>query len=744
MMARPRQHGSAPPSQEWLEMAQRLQPEQALRGQLLHAHHDGLFGALLVPLLVALGYRGDWRGVAEALPFGRDPLDLLGLRDTLARLSFTSYTESLTLAEIHPGRLPCLFLSESQGVLLVLRDSSHTRVVFNAATGQVGPPHSHKERGMACFFEPLDLEEHSAQQLRSGWFALVIQRFRQLVGHLLLLTLFITVLQILFPLFVMTVYDRVLGSGSIETLRHLLVGVSVALLFDWLLRKMRANMAVYVGARMDGIIGCASFLRVLSLPIPFTERSPVGVQMSRFKEFDSLRAFLTTPVAMLLFDMPFSLILLLMIAYLGGMLVLIPLVTMGLFLLLWYLVQPLVGRDEHRSRLANSRKQAFAMECLNKMAAIRYCNAERIWLERFQALSAQAAQANRTMERINIGVQTLSQLLVVTAGVMTIAASVFRVLAGEMSGGALVAIMILVWKVLSPIQSAFLAISRLQRLRYNVQQINLLMNALPEREEFAMPDAPRFVQGHISFAGVSIRYSPEAEPALAGVSFEIKAGETVAIVGPNGSGKSTILKLLLGLYAPQAGSIRVDGTDIRRIPPLSLRHAVGYMPQSATLYHGSIAQNLRFCHPLASDQALEEACRRAMVHDAILALPEGYQSWVGDSCSPGGMARHAVSAAFIQKISLARLYLKAAREETHVQSGGLLLLDEPTSHLDREADLAFMERVRQLRGRQTLLIVTHRPSHMRLADRIFYFERGMLRLAGPAAEVLPQIVKEPA
>lgn len=723
---------------EWAAMARLLQPEQALSGLLLACRARGDLGVALVPLLVALGYRGGWSAVAEALPFGEEPLDLVRLRDTLARLSFTSHTEPCRLAAIHPRRLPCLFIGEDQIAWVVLQDSANAVVAFNTATGQVEKPALDDQVGLACFFEPLDLEERASHQARMGWFGMVTERFRQLFSHLLLLTLIITLIQIIFPLFVMTVYDRVLGSGSIDTLIHLLIGVSVVLAFDWFFRKLRSSMAIYVGARLDAMIGCSTFLRVLSLPVLFTERSPVGVQVARFKEFDSVRAFLTTPLAMLLFDLPFSFLLLLMIALLGGLLVFIPLLSMVLFFLLWVAVQPWVAQAETRSRLANGRRQEFAMETLSKMAAIRYCEAEPIWLERFRALSAQAAQANRHTEQVNTLVQTISQLLVVTTGVLTIAASVFQVLAGEMSGGALVAVMILVWKVLSPVQSAFHAITRLQRLRSNVQQINALMNSSPEREEFAVPEPVRSFQGVISFSGVGMRYTPDAEPALAGVSFDIQAGETVAIVGPNGSGKSTVLKLLLGLYTPQAGQIRLDGADIRRIHPLSLRQAMGYMPQSGTLFHGSIAQNLRLSSPLASEADLERVCRWATAYEAILALPEGFQTWVG------GRQSRALPAGLVQKISLARTYLKAEADETQVNGRSLLLFDEPTSTLDRDADLAFMERVRHWRGRHTLLIVTHRPSHMRLADRIFYFDRGQLRLAGPTASVLPQIVKESA
>ena len=735
------------------DAAQVLQPSDVISGQLLDCHRGSPVGACLVPLLVALGYRGDWRHVAEMLPYGAEPLDLTGLRDTLARLSFASRLQSCSLKQVDSRRFPCLYLSRQNEIMVVVGQQDEALLVFDGATGKVaylqrgqqsGSGDSY-DKGTACFFEPLDAEEQSFRQAQVGWFSLVTERFRRLTGHVMLLTLMITLLQIIFPLFVMTVYDRVLGSGPLHlsgamtTLIHLLIGVAVALLFDWFFRRIRATMAIYLGGQLDGIIGGSTFLHILSLSATFTERAPVGVQVSRLKEFDSVRAFFTTPLAMVFFDLPFSMLLLMVIAWFGGVLVLVPLLAMGLFALIWFLIQPVVRREGSHNRLVSSRKQAFALESLRKMRAIRYCGAEQVWVERFRALSAQSAQASRRNDWLNAVVQTFAHTLVVSAGVLTIGGGVFRVLDGEMSSGALIAIMILVWKALAPVQSAFLAATRVQQLRSSIGQINTLMNVVPEWQALVTPPTSRRFtvvnQGNISFAGVGMRYRPEAELALAGVSFDIKAGEVVAIVGPNGSGKSTLLKMLLGLYGPQMGTIRIDGLDMRHLHPISLRRSMAYVPQSTNLYHGSIRQNLRLSHPLASEQVIERACRATQLYDAIMALPNGFETWVG------GWESTPLPSGMIQKISLARAYLRLECLVSSNKDGGILLFDEPTNHLDRNTDLALMEKIRQLRGRYTVLLATHRPSHMRLADRIFYLERGMLRLAGPTAEVLPQIVK---
>lgn len=710
-------------------IAVQLEPSQAMTGPLLEQRHRSDYGACLVPLLRSLGFSGDWCHVVECLPHGDQPLDLTGLRNTLANLSFSSRMETCDLSKIDPRRLPCLFLSHKRDPMVALSDHAGMLVLYNGQTGKVERLPPGTPSGTACFFQPIDAEERGATQMRVGWFSMVTDRFRPLVVHILLLTFASTLFQMVFPLFIMSVYDRVLGSRSVPTLIHLLIGVGIILIFDWIMRKIRSNMVLYMGARLDGIIGSTLFMRILSLPATFTERSPVGAQLARIKAFDSVRSFFTSPQVMIFFELPFTLLVLMVIAFLGGMLVIVPIAAMVLFGLLGVILFPLIAQNEAQSRLASSRKQEFAMETLCKMRALHYSGAQKVWLTRFSALSAQATQASQKSDFLNALIGTISHILIVGAGVITIAGGVFRVLEDHMSSGALIAIMILVWKSLSPLGTVFQVITRLQSLHSSISQINALMNVAPDREEHVLPDPILPFKGALSFSGVSIRYTPDAEPALMGVSFEVKPGEMVAVVGANGSGKSTLLKAIAALYPPQAGVIRIDGLDTRRMNPISLRQSLAYVPQSVSLFHGTIAWNLRLSYAIASDAQLEHACKQALAYEQIMALPDGFQTVVGASSSP------LLPASLIQKLSLARAYLKPAK---------ILLFDEPVNALDRDSDLAFTAMVRSFRGYRTFFLVTHRPSHMRLADRILYFERGVLRLAGPTSEVLPQILKESA
>ncbi|MBF0626329.1 MAG: peptidase domain-containing ABC transporter [Magnetococcales bacterium] len=685
------------------------------------------FGACLIPLLHALGYRGDLRHVAEALPHFASSLDLTAFRNVMGNLTYRSHELRLDLADIDPRLTPCLFVPDQRGALVLYESRDDLLIVFDGETGQVGRLPPMRLAGTAYFFDPIDVEGLRLTQARVGWFRMTAGRFRRLLYYIIALTFAITLLQVVTPLYVMAVYDRVVGSGSLRTLAFLVGAAGLGLGFDWFLRKMRAKMLMFVGARMDAIVGNAIFLRILSMQPSFTERAPIGSQIARIKDFDTVREFFTGPLALVFFELPFTVVFLIVIAALAGPLALLPGVSALLFVLLWVVMTPLVENEEAQSRRARARKQEFTVEALNKIRALKYMAAEQSWFARYRELSATAAMANFRTSLINAAVNTIANVLVIGSGLGTIGIGVLRVLAGDMTVGGLVATMVLVWRVLSPLQSLFLAMTRLEQIKSSVRQIDGLMNVQPEFNEHAPIEPVKRFKGAISFVRVSLRYAPDAEPALMGVQFDIKPGQVVVIVGSNGSGKSTIIKLIAGMYIPQAGSIRIDDLDIRQMNPIELRHAISYVPQTCDLFYGTVAQNLRLAHATATQEDLEQACAMAEVLKEIQALPEGFETRIGDARA-GQLA-----SGTIQKLSLARAYL---------QPSTIYLFDEPASSLDWEADQAFQRAVQKLRGANTIVIVTHRPSHMKMADQIFFLDQGYLRLAGPPAEVLDRIPKD--
>jgi ATP-binding cassette subfamily C protein LapB len=498
---------------------------------------------------------------------------------------------------------------------------------------------------------------------------------------------------------------------------------------------VRAKILAFVGTRLDNIVGLAIFHKILFLPPALTERSTVGAQVARIKDFETIRDFFTGPMALTLLEVPFAFIFLAVIISLAGPLVWIPVIMVALYGILALVFTPLIRATVARAARASSRRQELVVESLNNMRAVKYCGAEATWLDRYRDLSSKSALNGFYTSQLSSLVQTLSHVLMVASGVGTIVFGVFRVLGGDMTVGSLVATMMLVWRVLGPLQTGFISMSRITQVRSSIGQINNLMNIRAEREQHSQATPLKRFEGFVSFQRVSIRYSPEADPALVGVTFDAEPGEVICVVGGNGSGKSTVLKLLAGMYQAQAGSIRIDNMDIRQMDTVELRHAVGYVPQSLEFFYGTISQNLRMAHPTATDNDLRWACYKAGVLDDVLALEQGSGKWkrTGFDVRIGDSGVGSMPTSLLQRLNLARGYLKQAP---------IMLFDEPGNGLDFEGDQAFMRMVDEMRGEQTVLIVTHRPSHLRIADKILWLEYGNVRAYGPAEDVLKEMPKD--
>jgi ATP-binding cassette subfamily C protein/ATP-binding cassette subfamily C protein LapB len=486
-------------------------------------------------------------------------------------------------------------------------------------------------------------------------------------------------------------------------------------------------MIAYVGARLDSIVGNAIFERILTLAPAYTERATLGSQVARIKNFDTVREFFTGALATVALELPFMVLYLGVIFALGHTLVLIPSAAVIAFALIGILLFSRMREQVGFAARIESRRQEFMVETLGKMRALKYSGAEETWRDRYREMSARSVMASFRAAQISALAGTLSHVSVIVTGLATMAYGVTLVIDGGMTVGGLIASMILVWRVLGPLQTGFLAMTQLEQVRSSIRNIDNLMALKPEREPHSTHTSLTRFKGKVTFSRVSLRYSNDADPAVVGVTFEAQPGEVIAVVGPNGAGKSTLLKMILGLYHPQAGNLRIDDIDIRQVDPVDLRQSVGYVPQTAATFHGTVAQNLRLAQPTASDEELIWACDQAGCLKDIENLPEGLNTRIGDG------ANERLSASLLQRICLARAY---------VQRAPIMLFDEPVNGLDFAGDRAFMKAVEAMRGHATVFLVTHRPSHLRLADQILLLEDGYLRLAGPADQIRDRIPQE--
>lgn len=708
------------------------QAEQARLGRVLQGGELGGFRAIsdvaacLLPLLDALGWRGDPRRVAEALPHFADTLEIEGLCGVLANLNYKSRSVEVTLRDLDPRLLPCLFAPNGGSAMVVLRRQGDRLSVFDGSSAELLEVDGSTLKGRAYLFTPVEHPQESAQgAARSrAWIQSVAQRFRSLLWQMLGITFLSSLLALALPLFIMSIYDQVIPGNSTETLRYLLVGVLFALAMDTALRLVRARILAYVGGRIDMIFGSQAFQHILHLPVVMTERATIGAQISRLRQFEAVREFFTGPLAGVFLELPFVVVFLAVIAWIGGPLAWIPVVLIGLFALCGAAIIPIMRRKVGDVSEVRSHRQSFLVEMLSNLRAIKTCGVEDIWSQRHRELSARAALANFRSAQVSVLAQTLAQLLMLGAGIATLTYGTMRVLDSDMTIGALVASMALIWRVLAPLQLAFLSLTRLEQIWLGLNGMNMLMRLKLEREPGRAADRHRSFNGRITFHRVSLRYTPQGEPALLGVDFKAEPGQIVAITGPNGSGKSTVLKLIAGLYQPQAGAVLIDGIDIRQLDCAELRDAIAYVPQTCHLFHGTIAQNLRLADPTVSDSQLAEAALQAALVDEILTLPEGFDTRLTDRL------QRQLPTGFKQRLMLARAYVKQVP---------IYLLDEPGRSLDEDGDVALMRKLQQLRGRATVVMVTQRPSHMRLADRVVFLDAGRVLLEGPPDEVLPKI-----
>lgn len=686
----------------------------------------------LQPLIRALGWKGDPRHVAEAVPHLKGTLDVTGFLNVMGNLNYGCRWTEIRLDGIDARMVPCLFVPKGRPAVVVLGTESGSLRIVDGGTGRVTESAPPAWQGTAYFFTPVEERETGPKAADKGWFWTTIRRFRGLVYQLLGVSLVLNLLTLATPLFVMAIYDRVIPTGSMPTLTYFGAGVLIAMASDLMLRTVRARVLAFVGARLDIILGSAVFKQILLLPPSLTEGSTIGAQVARLKSFEAVRDVFTGPIALILLEFPFVVIFIVAIAVLGGPIAAIPVLMIGLFALLGLVMVPMVRSAVGDTAKATSKKQEFVIETLSQMRAIKYNGAEAVWLERFRDLSAKCAMDGFRSAQVASLISTLSHVLMVAAGVATIGFGVVRVIGGDMTLGALVAAMILVWRVLAPLQTGFLVINKLSQVRSSIRQLNSLMAMRPERAPGAVPAPLRNIRGRVSFSRVSFRYSADADPAIVGATFDIEPGEVVAVVGANAAGKSTLLKLLLGMHAPQAGSILIDNRDIRQVDPLELRHAIGYVPQNCRFFYGTIAQNLRLANPLATDEDLRWAAERAGVLDDILGLEQGSGQWrrSGFDVRIGDSSSRQLPASLQQRLNLARAYVKRAP---------IVLFDEPGAGLDYVSDQKFIESVGQLKGAATVLVVTHRPSHVRAADKVIWLAGGQVMAAGPAKDVIKRM-----
>ena len=679
-------------------------------------------GACLPPLLAAMEWSGESRHLFEALPHF-DRIDSLeALRAVLCRLDIHTAPRKTSLARLPPSLLPCLFEDTRGGIFVALERNEEGEILaFDGARRSFVnlPPSS--DQGTAY---PARRNTKPADKTTAAgrpWFEDVLSRFRSTIVTLLVLSLVMNSLSMLLPVYVMQVYDKVIGTQSLPTLLSLLAGIAIAIGAEVKLRKMRTHALAFLGGRFESLVSIGVVQQLLNFPISMTESVSAGNQITRLKQFESIREAFVGPLGTALLDLPFVLLFCAAVFVIGGPIGWIPVTMVVLLLTMGAIAGPISARLVAKAGETRTLNRNSLMELTHAHGTLREVAAEDVWVDRYKDIAADHFHRQFQAQQFTSTIQTVGQSLVMLSGIATLFLGTHMVLAGELSIGALIAIMALVWRVLSPLQAAFSSLNRLGQIISSIHQINRMMQIPVERSPGQLPSIHRHLRGRIEISQVSFKYSPGGEPVLRGVTLAAGPGEIVAITGGSGSGKSSLLKIVDGLYRPQAGAVLIDGLDLRQINVGELRADIGFVPQFHNFFHGTLLQNIQLAHPAASRGDVLRLMAELGADGPLAELPEGLDTRMG------GMTPLHIDESFRQQLSLVRAFIKDAP---------IYLLDEPGSNLDHAADLALIRYLEALRGKSTVLMVTHRPSQMRLADTLVVMQSGRIAAAGPPEQVL--------
>lgn len=537
----------------------------------------------------------------------------------------------------------------------------------------------------------------------------------------------VNLLTLVSSLYAMQVYDRVIPNHGFNTLWVLTVGVTLAICLEFMLKLVRSYTVDRTCNAIDQQLSGWFFNRMLGIRMEARPAS-VGTLASQVKGFEMVRGVLALTSLFVLADVPFALFFLLVIALIGGWVVVVPLIALPIALVLGLLFKRTIERHTRSNLAGNNRKVGLLVEAVDGAESLKANQAEWNLQGRWNHLVVQTGDSDQSIRRyttlsqnLTIGFQQLSYVAVVAVGA-------WLVTENQMTMGGLLACTIIANRTMMPIVQLPGVMLQWAHARAALQGLDQIIHLPNDADEAQHALTPQALEGSLRFERTRFAYGMTKAFALELAKLEIRAGERVGLIGPIGSGKSTLLKVASGLYRPAEGKVFLGGVDLALLAAPAARETVGYLPQDGRLVSGSLRANLLLGLPDPGEAAILQAAQRTGLIDLILGQPRGLALEI----SEGGRG---VSGGQKQLIAITRLLLASPR---------VWLLDEPIDAMDSLTEARVVGLLREVTNEgATLVVATHKTALLSLFDRLIVLQGGRVALDGPRDVVLATLSARP-
>ncbi len=625
--------------------------------------------------------------------------------------------------------LPCVLLTQNQGSVVLLKyNEEEATIIF--------PEHGHEPTvvsiedlqseysGYAIFSivapEKDDKLEKITRIYTKHWFFDVLKQYLPMYKSVILASCFINLLALMGPLFMMNIYDRVIPNIALETLWVLGFGITVGYIFEWLLRLLRAQFTDRVSRNMDVVLSSRVMEKVLGLDITKNTYTSGGL-MQAFRELDSIREFFSASTMLALVDFPFLIFFLTIVLFIGGPLVAVPCVAIVILLTFIISLQKNLYKQANVQQQGEREKNNLLVEMITGTEVIKTASAEPRMMRNWEKITSYSSDQNEKSKRLQSRTNNMALLLTHFVSLGIIVWGVYLISDQTLTMGGLIASNMLTARSMSFIVQLGGLLPRWQGTKSALKDLNNLMN-LPDEFSSSTVDFGHLPHS-IELMHVDFSFEGSPLPALSDVSIKIAPGEKIGIIGNMGSGKSTLARVITGLIEPNNGVIKFGGVDMRQLDKKEMRSRMGYVPQEAMLFQGTVRDNICLGMPFVNDKLLLRAAWLAGVNDFIQNHPAGYSMPVVER---GGN----LSGGQRQAITLARALL---------MDPDVLIFDEPTSNMDGSTESALIKRLRPHIRNKTLIINMHRMSLMQLVDRVIVLKDGYVIADGPKGAILDKI-----